>query len=77
MLSKALEVNTTLTTLSVACEHEANPSIYIKCDWKSGTTDNKAGDDGVRALSKALQSNSTLQKLDLQGEYQAKLNSGS
>ena len=73
-LSDALKSNTTLTQLSLSCQHERNNtqmasinnplfSILIK------STGNNIGETGRASLSDALKSNTTIIKLDLSGEY--------
>ena len=68
-LGDALEVNTTLKTLDLACfqkkskQEHATPTSMTKAA-------NEIGSQGVRALGNALKNNTTLQSLILEGIQQ-------
>ena len=81
-MSDALKSNTTLTELDLRCQHERNNaqmmsisnslfSIFIK------TTGNSIGERGVKSLSDALKSNTTLTKLNLGCEHKKKQHTNS
>ena len=72
-LCKALKTNTSLTKLGLISAYSRESKcfgIYKYCSFllMSKTTENELDERGATSLSDALKSNSTLTKLDLEGE---------
>ena len=69
-LSEALKINTVLTTLSLKCgQQQCTPKQ--RRSMTINKTDNSFGEEGTRALSEALKTNSSLAALNLNGEHQS------
>ena len=72
-LSEALEANTTLQSLDLLCEQEESEEDGWIADIANNQhqqAGNDNGDEGTRALSEALKTNTTLQSLNLWGEQE-------
>ena len=59
IISRALQSNTSLTSLDIPCV------LFIVLKHLSHTTDNHFGDSGAESISRALQSNTSLTSLDI------------
>ena len=58
-ISRALQSNTSLTSLDISCV------LFIVLKHLSHTTDNRIADSGAESISRALQSNTSLTSLDI------------
>ena len=76
-LGDALKTNTTLTEMVLICEQQDHKQTQQEQGRHNGTwsdwTDNRIGDEGARALGGALKTNTTLTKLNMEGEQQDEL----
>lgn len=64
-MGEALEVNTALTTLQLACTQNHSQTTDLGSTRDSHKADNLIGDRGAIALGQALRTNTTLTALDL------------
>ena len=72
-LSEALKTNTTLQSLNLGCEQEESEEDGWIADIANNQhqqAGNEIGDEGARALSDALKTNTTLHELNLGGEQE-------
>ena len=76
-LSDALKSNTTLTKLSLGCEHNISDTdgihqqfIFFSIFFIE-STGNKIGETGTASFTKALKTNTTLRSLLLYSEYKS------